>query len=44
MNPPNSVLAGETDALTGALTPCETSPRPIHHPETGTHSGFGGGR
>ena len=32
MKPPNSVLAGETDALGGDLRPCARLPRPISYP------------
>ncbi|MGZ4287125.1 MAG: hypothetical protein ACXVHB_22940 [Solirubrobacteraceae bacterium] len=34
----------KTEGLRGDLRPSERSPRPIHHPETGGDSGFGGGR
>ncbi len=44
MNTPNPVLATKTDALKDDLRPCELSPRPIHHPETGVDSRIGGRR
>ena len=44
MNTPILVLELETDALRGDLRPSGHSPRPIHRPETGADSGFGGWR
>ena len=44
MNTPNLVAHSETGGLRSDLRPSKRSPRPIHHPETGTHSGFGAGR
>lgn len=44
MNTPMLAPMLETDALRGDLRACESSPRPIHHPETAVNSRFGGGR
>lgn len=44
MNTPNLEIEVNTDALGGDLRPLKPTPRPIHHPETSTESGFGGGR
>jgi hypothetical protein len=44
MNTPNLVAQTETGGLGGDLRPSKQLPRPIHHPETGTRSGFGAER
>ena len=44
MKPPNSVLAGEIDALRGDLRPCAIVPRPIPCPQTSATTLIGGAR
>ena len=44
MKPPNSVLAGETDALGGDPRPCAIVPRPIPCLQTSATTVIGGAR
>ena len=42
MNTPILAVGLETDAVRAILRACATSPRPMHHTETGANGWFGG--